>query len=80
MTNNNEQDWATKILDHAKANWNDDGWDIIYETMGVKDIIQSFEESREYGAIDTYEQAFAHIDWLRDLWNGQRSEVQSTIW
>ena len=75
-----DQAWAKLILGYAKEMWAHDGWDIIYETMSVADIVEKFESAREYDPIDTYQQAFDHIDWLRNLWEGQRSEVQSSAW
>ncbi len=75
-----EKKWAIEILLHAEKHYNEVGWDTIVETQGSDDLAKFLVDQREYHKVDTYEQALERVEWLRDLWESQRSEMQATVW
>jgi hypothetical protein len=62
------------VKKHAKANYNDDGWDMVVECMEDSEIAD------EVVGCETVEQAIAKVGEIASLYDERRKDVQAEAW
>lgn len=63
-------EWYNKIMTHAKANYERDGWDMFVECTDFAD----FDDRCNVMNLDTYEKAFEEYKESCELWAERREE------
>ncbi len=63
--------FATQIQDHAKAHYEEDGWDVLVECWTLKEILQEIQGCRKY------ETALKRVHKAVKLYDDHRREIQS---
>lgn len=69
-----KEELVAAVKEHARKNYEKDGWDYVVETMTDDDIRKAI------GKASTITGAVRNVAKLCNLWDERRSEVQSTAW
>lgn len=67
--------WHEAIMATAKDHYEEDGWDIFVECVGVKDFIEDYNR-KEFVDFDT---AFLYYKSVCNLHNERRMDIQAEI-
>lgn len=62
------------VKEHARKNYNSDGWDYVIETMTDDDIRKAI------GKANTIPGAIRKVGSLCGLWAERRSDIAATAW
>ena len=67
--------WAIKILEHARNNYEADGWDAIYECTTLDEMTEQLRES----SATTYREALKYIHEGAKAYQDRRDEIRAEI-
>lgn len=71
MATNTMDEMVAAVKKHARAHYNDDGWDSIVECYHDSELAREITE----GGCKTIDEAIAHVGWGCKVWNDRRKDV-----
>ena len=70
----NVQDLVNAVKNHARKNWNKNGWDFIYECYDDSDIVELIGDAK------TEKEAIKRAGRIAKVQDANRREIQATAW
>jgi len=68
-----DREWAASIRQHAKENYDRDGWDYIVECWEDSDIVKAWGDAKDL------KQALANVHEVVQVMDSRRKDVESEI-